>query len=85
MIITISGKPGAGKSTVAHLLTKNLKFGEYSMGNIRRELAQKRGMTLQQYNKLGETNPSTDTEIDKYQEQLGRTKDNFVGLEYGND
>lgn len=78
MIITISGKPGSGKTTVAKLLAKKLGWEEYDIGEIRREFAKKKGMTIQEYNKLGESDPSTDIEVDKYQEQLGKTNDNFV-------
>lgn len=38
----------------------------------------KRGMTLAEYNKLGETDPSTDIEVDEYQKKLGETEDNFI-------
>lgn len=48
------------------------------MGGLRREAAQKRGMTLAEYNKLGESDPSTDLEVDNYQKELGKTKDNFI-------
>ena len=78
MIISISGKPGSGKTTVANILAQRLKWPQYYIGEIRRKLAAKHGMTLQEYNKLGETDPSTDIDIDKYQEKLGKTKDNFV-------
>ena len=78
MIISISGKPGAGKTTVAELLAKKLKYKSYYMGGIRRELAKKRGMTLEEYNKLGETDSSTDSEVDEYQKKLGKIEDNFV-------
>jgi|SRR3989344_2057766 len=78
MIISISGTPGAGKTTVAELLAKKLKYKSYYMGGIRRELAKKHGMTLEDYNTLGESDPSTDTEVDEYQKKLGKTSDNFV-------
>jgi len=48
------------------------------MGKIRRMKAKSIGMTLAEYNKLAETNPKTDIDVDKYQEQLGQKHDNFV-------
>lgn len=78
MIISISGKPGSGKSTVAKRLAEHLKYKRYYMGGIRREMARKRAMTLEEYNRLGETDPSTDREVDDYQKRLGETEDNFV-------
>lgn len=78
MIISLSGTPGSGKSTVAKILAKKLGYTRYYMGGLRRAAAKKRGMTLEEYNKLGETDPSTDMQVDTYQEELGRTEDDFV-------
>jgi predicted cytidylate kinase len=78
MIISISGAHGSGKSTVAKQLAEKLDWPRYYIGGLRREAAQKRGLTLAEYNKLGETDPQTDQEVDKYQRELGRTQDNFV-------
>ncbi len=78
MIISIAGKEGSGKSTVAKILEKKLKLKRYYMGGIRRELARKKGMTLEEYNKLGETDPTTDTDVDGYQKKLGETRKNFI-------
>jgi cytidylate kinase len=35
-------------------------------------------LTLAEYNKLGETDPQTDLEVDNYQAELGKTEDNFI-------
>ncbi|MEK7607173.1 MAG: (d)CMP kinase [Patescibacteria group bacterium] len=70
MIISIGGAPGAGKSTIAKILAERMGLPHYSMGTLRREVAKKRGMTIEEYNKLGETDPSTDREVDEYQKQL---------------
>lgn len=78
MIITISGAGGSGKSTIAKKLAEKLGWSRYYIGGIRREKAKKRGMTLAEYNKLGETDPSTDIEVDEYQKKLGEKKDNFI-------
>ena len=78
MIISISGVPGSGKTTVAKILAKKLGMNYYYMGGIRRDMARKNGLTLAQFNKLGEKDPSTDLEVDKYQKELGEKEDNFV-------
>lgn len=78
MIISLSGAPGSGKSTIAQMLADKLNWPRYYIGGIRREAAAKRGMTLAEYNKLGETDPSTDQEVDDYQAELGKTQDNFI-------
>lgn len=78
MIISISGDAGSGKSTVAKKLAEKLNWPRYYMGKLRREMAKKKGLTLAEYNKLGEKDPATDTEVDNYQKKLGETKDNFI-------
>ncbi len=78
MIISLSGAHGSGKSTIAQKLSEKLGWPRYYMGGLRREAAKKRGMTLMEYNKLGESDPSTDKEVDEYQKELGKTEDNFV-------
>lgn len=78
MIISFNGFPGAGKSTVAKRLADELGWAYYDMGRLRRAMAAKRGLTIEEYNKLGETDPTTDTEVEAYQEELGKTQDNFI-------
>jgi len=78
MIISISGFHGSGKSTIAKMLAKELNWPHYCMGGLRREAAKKRGLTLAEYNKIGEKDPSTDLEVDNYQKKLGKKYDNFI-------
>ena len=78
MIISISGAEGAGKSTIAKMLAEKLGWPRYYIGGISREKAAERGMTLEEYNKWGETHIERDQEIDEYQQKLGETQDNFV-------
>lgn len=78
MIIALSGMPGSGKSTVAKQLAEKLGWPRYYIGGLRREAARKKGMTLEEYNKLGETDPTTDKEVDEMQKKLGQEQDNFI-------
>lgn len=78
MIITISGFPGAGKTSVGKELAEKLNYTFYSMGDLRGELAIKKGLTIDQLNKLGETQSWTDKDIDNYQKELGKTQDNLI-------
>lgn len=78
MIITLTGLPGSGKSTVADALSKKFNLKRYYMGELRREMARERGLTLEELNKLGETEDWTDKLVDDYQKKLGETEDNFI-------
>ncbi|MFC1723661.1 cytidylate kinase family protein [Nanoarchaeota archaeon] len=78
MKITIGGYPGSGKTTVANVIAEKLKLKHVYMGAIRRKLARDKGMTLDELNKLGETEDWTDKEPDKILEKLGKEEDNFL-------
>jgi CMP/dCMP kinase len=65
MIISISGTPGSGKSTVAKLLQQQLGAERIYVGGIRRELARKKGMSLAELNVYAKTHPETDVDVDK--------------------
>ena len=77
MIITISGKAGSGKSTTAKELAKKLNLKHYSIGDLMREVAKEKGVSLMELSRQAEKNPSIDQELDKKQIDL-RKKDNFV-------
>lgn len=70
--------PGSGKSTVAKELSIALKMKRYYMGGIRREIAKRKGITLAELNKMAETDPTTDKEVDEYQLELAKTEDNII-------
>ena len=65
MIITISGTPGSGKSTIARILAEGLKAERIYVGGIRRELAREKGMSLEELNEFAQTHPETDVDVDK--------------------
>lgn len=78
MIITISGKPGAGKTTVGRMLAEQLGYKFYSIGEFRGQMAQRRGLTIDELNKIGEKNFWTDQEADEFQKRIGETEDDVV-------
>ena len=78
MRITISGKAGSGKSTVARLISEQLKLRHYSIGDLMRAMANEKKMPLLELNKLAETDKSIDFELDEKLKELGKTKDDFV-------
>jgi CMP/dCMP kinase len=78
MIISISGVPGSGKTSAAQLLAKSLGMKFYSVGDLRGKMALDRGITIDELNKLGENDPTSDHMADDYQQKLGETEDQFV-------
>ena len=79
MRITISGEAGSGKSTVADIIANKLKINRYSTGDYMRTMAAARGVTIIELNKIGETDPSIDKELDDWQKKLEKKKgESFV-------
>ena len=70
--------PGSGKTTVAKVLSEKLRLKHYYIGAMRREIARQRGITLNELNKIGESDPSTDKVVDDYLVKLGKTEDDFI-------
>lgn len=78
MIITLSGKPGSGKSTIGQRLAQALGVPFYDVGQLRRQLATERALSLEQLNALGERERWTDQQVDDYQRALGQSGQDFV-------
>jgi predicted cytidylate kinase len=78
MIITISGTPGSGKSSVGKELAKKLGYQFFSGGDMRGKYAVEKGLTIDELNKLGEEDPSTDKDIDEQIKEMGEKEDNFI-------
>jgi len=60
------------------MLAQKLKLKHYYMGGIRRKLAKEKGMTIDDFNKLGEKDPATDKVVDDFLIKLGKTEDDFI-------
>lgn len=77
-VITISGKPGSGKTTVAKLLEKKLNIKYIYSGMIFRELAKEHGMSLEDFGKYCEEHSNVDFELDNRQVQLMKKGDVII-------
>jgi len=67
VIITISGTPGSGKTTVTNILAKKLNIKPIYSGEIFRKTAKKYNMTLEEFGKFCEQNIKIDKELDEKQ------------------
>ncbi len=75
MILTISGQIGSGKSTLAREIAKRFNLRYISAGEIMRNMAAEKGMSLIEFSKFAELNSSVDKEIDERQMALAREGD----------
>ena len=64
MLITISGTPGSGKTTVARLLSRRLGLPHIYAGDLYRHEAAARGVSLEDFNRLSERDHSIDRQLD---------------------
>lgn len=78
MIITISGRPGSGKSAVAIRVAKALGMRHVSAGDFMRQMASERGMTILEFSRSAEDRESIDREIDARTVRLAEESHDFV-------
>jgi cytidylate kinase len=76
-IITLSGKPGSGKSSTADRVAEMLGYSRYSTGDIVRAMIKKKKMTLAEFNALAEKDTSYDYELDEELRNM-RTQEDVV-------
>lgn len=77
MIITISGTPGSGKSTIARGIAKKFNIKHYSIGDLMRSIAKEKGISLQELSDQAKEDKKIDFELDEETKKLAK-KDNFV-------
>jgi cytidylate kinase len=72
MIVTLSGLPGSGKTSVAKDLASRYGFVVISAGEQFRKLARERGVSLEEFGRIAESDPSIDLMIDSRQKELAK-------------
>ncbi|MFA5993780.1 MAG: cytidylate kinase family protein [Parcubacteria group bacterium] len=78
LIISFNGQEGSGKSTVSLMLAKHLHFPHYYMGQIFRDMAKEKNMTLLEFRKVCDADPSFDKKVDDYLVKLAQKHSQFV-------
>jgi len=78
LIITISGPPGSGKSTLSKILSVKLGLELVSMGDIFRKCAEDRCMSLEEFGQIAKCNEKIDHEIDEMQKKIADEKDDIM-------
>ena len=82
-IITISGKPGSGKSSTSDKVAELLGYTRYSAGEEARKYIRKHRMTLAEFNEKAEKDHSIDHSIDESLRGLRDQKDIVIDSRLG--
>ena len=77
-IIAISGLAGAGKTTLAELISKEMGYKLVVIGEIFREIAEERSKTLEEFGEYARSNIEIDLEVDKKQMEIALKEENLV-------
>jgi predicted cytidylate kinase len=78
MIISLSGKPGTGKSTVAKIISKKLGLKHFSIGDLQREFAKENNITIEELGILESKDDQIDRKVDSFQAELPKKYKNFI-------
>lgn len=70
MRITISGLPGSGTTSLTYHLAEIHRFDVISAGEVFRQMAKERGMSLAEFGAFCEEDPSVDKLIDERQRDI---------------
>ena len=74
-IITLGGMPGSGKSSTGRRLAEVLGYRRLSSGDFFRDMALKRGMSVEEINRVAEHDPSLDHATDAWIRAQGESQD----------
>ena len=72
MLVTISGLPGSGTTTVSRLVAEALRIDRVPGGEVFRQLAEEAGMSLSEFGVHVADHPEIDVELDRRLEEHAR-------------
>lgn len=72
MIITVSGSPGTGTSTLSRALSKELSLRWVNSGELFRKIASDQGISLRELGRIAEVSPEVDYQIDDTQRAMAK-------------
>jgi cytidylate kinase len=78
MKITVSGPPGSGTTTLARALADRHGFELISAGEMFRDLAREKGLSVAEFGELAEKDITIDALIDVRQKEVAKAKDDIV-------
>lgn len=82
-IITLSGKPGSGKSSTADRVAEMLGYTRYSTGDIVRAMLRKKKSTLAEFNTEAEKDPQIDYDLDEELRKMREENDVVIDSRLG--
>lgn len=77
-LITIAGSLGSGKSSTAKAVASALGYRHFSSGDLFREIATKRGESVEATNLSAETQKDIDYQVDELLQRMGKTEEKLV-------
>lgn len=78
MRITISGLPGSGTTSLTYHLAEMHRLDVISAGEVFRQMAKERGMTLAEFGSFCEEDPSVDKLIDERQREIALSNTHII-------
>jgi cytidylate kinase len=76
--VTISGPPGSGTTTLARSIAEKHHLELISAGEVFRDLAKERGLSIAEFGALAEKEIGIDALIDVRQKEVAKERDNIV-------
>lgn len=82
-IITLSGRPGSGKSSTSDKVAELLGYDRFSSGDMVRKMLERRKMTLAEFNAQATDDHTLDHEIDEQLRELRNKSDIIIDSRLG--
>jgi cytidylate kinase len=78
MKITVSGPPGSGTTTLARAIAEKHGFELISAGEMFRDLAKEKGLSVAEFGELAEKDITIDALFDVRQKEIAKARDDLV-------